>query len=596
MFIIQVDFRGYFMHSKKIFLVSFFIAIYFFTISLTASSSKHIQDNDVIASINNEYTFTFSDLRQYVFDWSYNKKYRNIKEGYSAALEAMITNQLKRIDFFARGLNKDEKLIQGIHRIIKEEINIEYYNTQYLSKYTNDDYAKKIYGIIDRQVTYQRILLRWLPNYSKTQKDSVQKKAMDIRDEITNGKDFRQLVKQYSQDSISINTNGFVPPVGWEQCLSDPMGEAIFNLKSGDIRVLNALEGLFIIRVFEVKKLTVEPFEQIKTELKSKLKNIYLDKSLAEFQKDKEKSVDESSIKWNNEAIIKLIKWSEIPDFYLNIYQDTLQNAISKNNFIILTYQDGQIDLKDYLNLLNNIVIPRFGNTIKVDDIKSYIIEALRTVKVIEKAEKLGIEDKLFNIKTNNPVLKSQIVLLYNQAVIDSQIPKPTDEILHKFYNERKDSLYYQFHKVNVYTMIFPDENQAQEVMQKIKAGTPFEKMSGKYLVKTFILEHDGKIKSYLSNEEPFLGETAFKLNLNETTGPVKYHDPEKGEQYAVIKCINIRPEKQLSFDDVKKTIVADYSNYNREIMMKKVRDQLWKKYDVEIFEDVISKKINLEK
>jgi len=580
------------MHSNKILLLLLFALFCFISISFIKCSKETKQDEDIVARIGSNYVFTFNDLREYVFDWDYNKKYRDKSEAYNLALESMVTNQLKRIDFFAKGLNKDEKLIQSIRRIIKEEVVIEYFNTQYLSKYTNDDYAKKIYSIMDKRVIYRQIFLKLPENASAKQKESLRKKAVEIKDEIIEGKDFGQLVNQYSQDTLSINSNGYMQPLGWEQSLTDPIGNLIFNFKAGDVHVLDSGDGFYIVKVVEVSKIEVKPFEKIKNELINKLKNIYSDKSLEEFENDKKKSVDENSIKWDNKALTQLINWSEIPGFYYKIYNDTLQNAISRNNFTILTYSNGQVDLKEYLHLLNDVLIPRFSEKVKEENIKAYIVEAMQTDKVIKKAEELGIENKIFNVQTKNPVLKHQIAVLYNQAVIDSQIPKPTDEILHKFYNEQKDSLYYQLHKINVYAMIFPDENQAEEVMRKIKAGTPFEKISGRWLVKTFIRDREGNIKTYLSTEEPFLGEAAFKLNLDETTGPVEYFEPGKGQQYAIIKCINIRPEKQLLFDDVKKSIAEDYRKYKREIMMKEVRDKLWEKYDVEIYNDVLEKKL----
>ena len=89
------------------------------------------------------------------------------------------------------------------------------------------------------------------------------------------------------------------------------------------------------------------------------------------------------------------------------------------------------------------------------------------------------------------------------------------------------------------------------------------------------------------------MGEAGFKLKLNETAGPIEYTDPQKGNQYAVIKCINISPEKQLLYDDVKNTITEDYRNYYRKKIDKEVKEILWEKYDAEIFQDVLLKNLS---
>ncbi|MDZ7723904.1 MAG: hypothetical protein U5R06_14125 [candidate division KSB1 bacterium] len=76
----------------------------------------------------------------------------------------------------------------------------------------------------------------------------------------------------------------------------------------------------------------------------------------------------------------------------------------------------------------------------------------------------------------------------------------------------------------------------------------------------------------------------------------MKVVDPEKGDQYAIIKCAHIRPEKQLLFDDVKNSIAKDYRNHHKEKLMNKVKEQLWKKYDVKIYENILSNKLELIK
>ena len=135
-------------------------------------------------------------------------------------------------------------------------------------------------------------------------------------------------------------------------------------------------------------------------------------------------------------------------------------------------------------------------------------------------------------------------------------------------------------------------KEKAIEVTGRIKGGTALEKIAGTWLVKTYIRDRDGNIKTYKSKEKPLFGETAFKMNLNEIIGPIPYNDPEKGEQYAVIKCVNTRPEKQLSFDDVKNTIGDDFQSFQRKKLMAEIKAELWKKYNTKIYEDVLSKKL----
>ncbi|HDR67689.1 MAG TPA: hypothetical protein ENN61_01430 [Bacteroidaceae bacterium] len=418
-----------------------------------AEHSKETQN--IVAEIGDDVKFTFDDLQKYVIDWQYHIRYKDRREAYREALDAMVTNQLKRNDFFERGLDQEDHLIQSIRRIINEEMVAEYYKTQYVRKYNNED------------------------------------------------------------------------------------------------------EGM---------------------------------SSIERFEKDKKELIDEDKLIWNNKALNELFKWSENPVFFRGEYRDILQKT---DNLVILKYDRGVVDYQECIRFFDDVLSPEKLSKINEEEFKKYFLEALRTDIIVKKAEELDLLKNIFNPKTNNVAIRNQIVYLYNVAVIDSQIPVPTDEMLHLFYQQYKDSLYYQLNRIHIYAMIFPEEEKANEIMQEIRNGIPFEETTGRWFVRSFIRDRDGRIRSYLSPEEPFLGERSFQLRLNETTGPVKYYDAKKEAQYAIIKCVNIIPEKQLLFDDVKDTILEDFKGYHREKKRQEVKDRLWKQYDIKIYEDIISKRIN---
>jgi len=53
---------------------------------------------------------------------------------------------------------------------------------------------------------------------------------------------------------------------------------------------------------------------------------------------------------------------------------------------------------------------------------------------------------------------------------------------------------------------------------------------------------------------------------------------------------VGVREEKQLSYEDAKKTIADDFVNYHRERISKGLREQLKKKYDARVYKDVLKK------
>ncbi|MEJ2195570.1 MAG: hypothetical protein P8X73_12030, partial [Ignavibacteriaceae bacterium] len=97
--------------------------------------------SNIVATYSDNYTVTSSELEKYVNDWLYYKKFVKKSDVYKNALNDLLINQFKRMDFFAKGLDKDEKLIQSINRIINEELVVEYFEKEYIDKYANVENA-----------------------------------------------------------------------------------------------------------------------------------------------------------------------------------------------------------------------------------------------------------------------------------------------------------------------------------------------------------------------------------------------------------------------------------------------------------------------
>ena len=560
-------------------------------------SSESTQDkSNIVAKYDGGYTVTTNELYKFAEDWLYFYKFKNKSDALSNALNDLLVDQFKRMDFFEKGLDKDEKLIQGINRIINEELVTYYFNKEYIGKYVNEEYAKKIYKITDKQIIAKQIVLN-KPDSGATQAqiNSVKEKALKIKSELDNGSNFDSLVIKYSQDKQSLQNNGYMPPVGWKQSIIDPLGNVIFSLNKNDVRVLNDNNAFRIVKIVEINKVPVEPFDKIKKDIMSYLKNGYYQTSIDEYEKDAKGLIDKNSLKWNESAIKQIIKWSDEPNFYKGKYEETFKNALANdNNKTILTYNKGIVDYKEYLRLLDNILIlPSSTNNLKEDDLKKFILEAIRTDLIVKKADSLDLKKNIFNPFTENPALKYQLVILYNKAEIDAKIPDTTDEALHKFFKENENTMYYQLEKRNIFEMVFPNRDEAENASKKIKQGIPFEKVTGRYFVWTYIKDRNGEIKSYQDSEKPVFGEIAFKMKESEISEPISFEDENNQTKYAILKCFHIRPEKQLTYNDVKNSITEDFKNYYRKIIANDVEKELKNKYHPEIFEDVLKQMLS---
>ncbi len=112
--------------------------------------------------------------------------------------------------------------------------------------------------------------------------------------------------------------------------------------------------------------------------------------------------------------------------------------------------------------------------------------------------------------------------------------------------------------------------------------------------MKTYVRARDGSFDTFLVDEPPYLADVGFKLKLNEIAGPIEYVDTARGRQYALVKCVGTRVEKQLSYEDVKPTISTVFANYYRDEITRATEDHLRKKYPVTVYTDILNRELAL--
>ncbi|MBK7106240.1 MAG: peptidyl-prolyl cis-trans isomerase [Ignavibacteriae bacterium] len=568
------------------------IILAFIILSCINNNANSSEDELIIAKIGEDYIVKLSDLKQYIKDWNYNQKFRDKEKVYKNALNDLVTNQLKRFDFFDRKLDQNKDLMSKERRLINSEIINSYFDKKFASKYVNDSAAAKAYKEMDKEVICNDILLPIPENTFQQKLDSLKAIALEIENYISNNLNIDELIKKYSLQNTLVSAQ---KNYTWSQSMNDPLAFVAYQLQIGSTQVLYNIDGFHILKAIDAKKIKLEPFEEMKDAIISDLKKGYYQTYNDEYSDFRKNLIDYSSIIWNERGLDQIVKWSNTDKFFGEAYKDTMQNAISNgNNFEILTYNKGKVDLKEFLRLLDEVVILNPNIQLNPKSVKDFISEAVYDDNVVKAAQKIGLEEKIINPYTDNLVVKSKLSYLYNQAIIEGNIPEITPETLKKFYDEQRDSIFYQLKKINLYTRIYSDKEKAEKEIEDINSGIPFEKISNRWFVKTYIRERDGSLKSFRSIEPPYLAEAAFKLELNEVAGPIEFDDVEKGKQFAVIKAINIMPEKQLTFDEVKgKRIEEEFKNYYRQKISDEVNAKLMKKYNVKIYEDVLSQAIN---
>jgi hypothetical protein len=570
----------------------FFIMLFSAFVGRAQDKPNIIDDNKVVTKIDNNYLVTLKDLRQYIADWKYQNRFRVKSDIYKNALKDLIKYRLQLFDFFDRRLDENQDLMGKIRRNINNELLNSFFDKGFVEKYVNEKTAAEAYKEMDKELICNDITMPFPAHPTKEKLDSLKTIALGIETGLSKNYDIESLKKSYSLNSFNLNAKR---KVTWSETMIDPVANVIFRLQKGFTRVIESMDGFHIVKVLDVKKIKLKPFEKMKTEIISQLKKGYYEEYNKAYENFKHGLIDKSSIKWNQNGLDQIAKWStEDAQFYGGDYKDTIQNAISNgNNFEILSYNNGKVDLKEYLRLLKEVVFLNPNTTLNSVSVKDFILEAVYDNSVITAAKKLGLEKKLLDPYTQNLVIEDRLIYLYSQAVIEGSIPEATPVALKNFYEDHKDSIFYQLKKTTIYARIYSDSAQAAADINEIRKGSPFEKVSHTWWVKIFIRERDGSLKAYRTPGGDYLAKAALNLSLNESAGPIEYDDSTKGKQFAVIKCFQLEPEKQLTYDDAKgKRVNDEFKNYYRQKISDEIDARLKKKYGVEIFENVLSKAI----
>ncbi len=561
------------------------------------SAAQDTAGQDIIARIGSTSPITFGELMNYTTDHRYDILYRSNKgEGVKRALDELVLIRRKVIDFFNLRLYENTALLQQIKRSINEELTIQYYRKEYLGKYVNEKSIRKTYLEMGKQVGYWQLRFPKPQAAPKRTIDSLKALAIHIKARLDRGEEFAALARQYCPDQESLRSADSIRLATWSSSMSDNASRVIFGLPAGTVRVLQDQGSLRVIKVAGVHEQPMPPLEAARGAIVRSLQQRYYDRSLQEFEAAKKALVNEKRLTWNQKGLDQLVAWANIPGFFQTLFRDTLNAAIARGrNIRVLRYPGGSVDLKEYLRLLENVLVPEASYSYQEKDIKNFILEAVRSEILARKAASLNLEKDIFNPSTTNADMRADIARLYDEQMIEARIPPATQAALQQFYNENRDSLYYQLAKVNIFAIIDTSRQAIEELRHRLSENVPFEKLRGEYFVKAFIRDRSGKIKSYFSTEKPFLGEAAFKLRLNEIAGPIEYVDPEKGTQFALIKCVERREERQLYYPDVEKTIANDFAEYSRKRIAEENRELLQKKYPVTIFRDIAKKDLSAQ-
>lgn len=371
---------------------------------------------------------------------------------------------------------------------------------------------------------------------------------------LKKGEDFNKLArsKSIAQNAAKGGQIGYViPDTGYfKDELSEEDEKKIFKLKDNDVsEPIKTRDGYAIFKAVSRRELTETELDSRKKYLRFKLQKERIDKA-KDGLLNKLRSGAKIEILDNN--IKKLEKAEKIDESFLDLK--------------VAKVDDEEIFLKDILppqrseyggfqlntpylkqpNFLNDLINEKINNVLFIKEGKRLKVDKETEFEEIYNLLKDGLRGHAFEMEYVKDV-------------------KASDEELKAVYEENKARFQEMPERIRVRHILLSDENQANEVLKKLKNGGDFIKLAEEYSICPSA--KNGGDLGYFSRGRmaPLFEEAAFKLKVGEISDIVKTNFG-----YHIIKMEDHKQAGSSGFDDVKYE-VEQYVTFQKS--NKKIKD-----------------------
>jgi parvulin-like peptidyl-prolyl isomerase len=167
-----------------------------------------------------------------------------------------------------------------------------------------------------------------------------------------------------------------------------------------------------------------------------------------------------------------------------------------------------------------------------------------------------------------------------------------TETDLQTYYTANKDK-FVEPSKARISHILVDDEQQANDLMGRIKGGEDFSELARQFTKDEDTKEKGGRIDTEINkgSEIPGIG-TYSELNkkIFALDAPAVLDEPFKTENgWEIVKVEAVTPERQKDLDEVRQQVMLMLANQKRQDVQRDYIDQMMDKYNVIIHTSVLS-------
>jgi foldase protein PrsA len=497
-------------------------------------------------------------------------------------LEQQIDNELKLLDAYRQGFDKDEEAVQqgeqAAERVALEEL----YNKEILADHINEEMLREFYDKQGEEVSARHIMIQVSDKNDPMAVEIAKAKIDEIAEQLQAGADFVELATEKSEDQTTAKDGGNLGYFQWGRMV-DEFQEAAFALKVGEISepVLTNY-GWHIIMLEDRRPVeNRKPYEESKDELKMQVQRMIGEELRDAATEYIEKLKQEQSIVVDTavvDMVLDKLNDKTIPDGEALFDRFTDEEKQQK----IAEYDGGVVTLDSVGKMIASRPSMReFPDRKSLTD----VVDGILVPQMLkDEARREGIYDLPRVKKTAQEAREALMVRNVEKAMVDDKIDV-TDEGLMAYFEDHQAQYMTDPERTVREIFIYDNEDKANMVARKAKAGEDFLALCKKYNEKKSTQATDGIFGPFSVKRHGDVGKETFKLqNIGDIAGPIKI-----GRNYSIIQLQEILPARQKTFGEAKNVVRSHMRRDMRKQLMEEWMNDIRSRNKVVVYEDVVA-------
>ena len=555
-----------------------FLLLFIFIVSCVVQ-----QDQAIVADVNGE-PILLSEL-EYSLDFfpQYAPSKRGV-EAVNAHLDLLIEKKLFSQEGRRHGFHKSEHVNKVTNWVEREEM-------------LKELYAREIRGKVN--VSEEEIQQRFLQGMESVHVRhlffSTEKQALEAKSLLNNGVSFHAIAAQTFKDSLLRQNGGDLGFLTFDQM--DPnFAETAISLKDGELSApIRTQWGFHIIKVENRRKMVFADKSTLENRRTSLERNVRLEKEkkrgqefVGAFMKQFDVQMINSTFNTLGAELQSVVigATENVPNYQpvlggkeIELMSNGLESYF---DLPLISFKGGEWTIKDFMEKVRALPItkrPRLENPI---NFRHDIGLLVRDEFLYREAKDRGY-DKLDHVQKEVKKWRDNFTFSeYWKAVRDTITV--TDREVGSFF-ESHQGRYIWPERVHVQEILVVTQDEAQNILAKIRTGENFGDLARKYSLRKWAAEKEGDLGWVKIGDYGKTSNKAFELANGKIGGPFAVR-----EGFVLIKKLGYLPARPKTFIEAKDRAIEEARSNKQNLYYDQLKAELYRNADIDIKHQVIEK------